>query len=595
MLTKLEFDILYSAFQNKKIKGGVLSGILNDISVPLETTKKKEEELFQLGFLDEDMHITSQGKEALAPYKVDNAVILAAGFSSRCAPLSYEKPKGLFKVKGEILIERQIRQLRERGIQEIFVVVGYMKELFFYLEDKFDVHIITNQEYMTRNNLSSLNAVKQYLGNSFICYSDNYIINNGYEEYVYDSYFAAMYSKEYTDEYIMKTDEEGIITQYYQGGADAWYQMGEMYFDRKTASRFIKLMEREYNYPSVFDMKLDDFFIRHLSEFKIYSRHYPENSVREFDTIAEIEEFDSEFFQNMGGNILSNIHECFDCKDEEISDIRQLTAGLTNVTFSFLCRGKKYIYRHPGLETDKFIDRAREGRAQAVAGEMGLDPTLVEYDSDRGWKISEFFENIAFDYDNRADEKKAIDLIRRIHAKPRRLGWELNMMEKATQFQRLVVAEYYDVFREFEDLRNRMEQLYVCAKSDGYELEMCHNDVSDSNILLGKNATILIDWEYAADNDPAADIASYIVTGKHTEKDCDRILRQYFGRPLVQKERRHYYAYVAITGYFWFSWAVYMESIGQNVGELMHLLYHYALHYSPIALDMYQGGTENNG
>ncbi len=69
-------------------------------------------------------------------YSVDNAVIMAAGLSSRLAPLSYEKPKALFEVRGEILIERQIRQLRETGIGDIVVVVGYKKEQFYYLREK---------------------------------------------------------------------------------------------------------------------------------------------------------------------------------------------------------------------------------------------------------------------------------------------------------------------------------------------------------------------------------------------------------------------------------------------------------------------------
>ena len=62
-----------------------------------------------------------------------NAIILAAGKSGSFAPFTYEKPKGLFNVKGEILIERQIRQLKEAGIKDIYVVVGYMKEKYFYL------------------------------------------------------------------------------------------------------------------------------------------------------------------------------------------------------------------------------------------------------------------------------------------------------------------------------------------------------------------------------------------------------------------------------------------------------------------------------
>ena len=84
-------------------------------------------------------------------YTVDNAVIMAAGTSSRFAPLSYERPKALLEVKGEILIERQIRQLREAGILEIYVVVGYKAEQFNYLKDMFGVKIIRNNEYLSRN------------------------------------------------------------------------------------------------------------------------------------------------------------------------------------------------------------------------------------------------------------------------------------------------------------------------------------------------------------------------------------------------------------------------------------------------------------
>ena len=94
--------------------------------------------------------------------KVDNAIIMAAGTSSRFAPLSYERPKALIEVKGEILIERQIRQLKEAGINEIIIVTGYKSEQFNYLEKKFGVKLIYNPYYLTRNNNSSIYVVKDY-------------------------------------------------------------------------------------------------------------------------------------------------------------------------------------------------------------------------------------------------------------------------------------------------------------------------------------------------------------------------------------------------------------------------------------------------
>lgn len=106
---------------------------------------------------------------------MSNAIILAAGKSSRFAPFTYEKPKGLFRVKGEILIERQIEQLREAGVEEIYVVVGYMKEKFFYLEQKYPgLRLIVNNEFGKKGNLYTVYIARQYLADTFICCADHY-------------------------------------------------------------------------------------------------------------------------------------------------------------------------------------------------------------------------------------------------------------------------------------------------------------------------------------------------------------------------------------------------------------------------------------
>lgn len=103
---------------------------------------------------------------------------MAAGISARFAPLSYEKPKGLLEVRGEVLIERQIRLLKEAGITDITVVVGYTKEAFFYLEDAFGVKIRVNEQYASRNNNSTLMLVREQLGNTYVCLSDDYFAEN---------------------------------------------------------------------------------------------------------------------------------------------------------------------------------------------------------------------------------------------------------------------------------------------------------------------------------------------------------------------------------------------------------------------------------
>lgn len=61
-------------------------------------------ELKQLSYITDDYQVTELGMKAMEPYKVLNAIILAAGMSSRFIPVSYEIPKGLISVKGDIMI-----------------------------------------------------------------------------------------------------------------------------------------------------------------------------------------------------------------------------------------------------------------------------------------------------------------------------------------------------------------------------------------------------------------------------------------------------------------------------------------------------------
>lgn len=125
--------ICRSFLEDPKITQRELSEILK---TSLGTTNALIRECTEAGYLAEKQ-VTEKGMEFLAPYKVDRALIFAAGFGSRFVPITYETPKGLVEVYGEPMVERQIRQLHEAGIRDITIMVGYMKEKFEYLTDKY--------------------------------------------------------------------------------------------------------------------------------------------------------------------------------------------------------------------------------------------------------------------------------------------------------------------------------------------------------------------------------------------------------------------------------------------------------------------------
>lgn len=248
--------------------------------------------------------LTEEELNILKPYKVDNAIIMAAGYSARCMPLSNVLPKGLFRVKGEILIEREIRQLQEAGVKEIIIVTGFMQEKFQYLRDKYGAILIHNDDYDKYNNIASLYKAQNYMKNSYILCSDNYYADNVFHKYVYSPYYSCVYSEEYCDEYcVLEEDKDGYITSIKRGGAKAWYTIGDCFFDRKFSDTFVKYMNEEWNDMNTRNMLMDDFHIQHIDELKLKKVEREKNKVLEFDTLEEFKQFDNSFEEFMNENL----------------------------------------------------------------------------------------------------------------------------------------------------------------------------------------------------------------------------------------------------------------------------------------------------
>lgn len=97
-------------------------------------------------------------------HEIKSAIILAAGRGKRLENLTDEQPKPLCKVRGEVLIERLIEQLQAKGIDDIYVVVGYKYWKFDYLNEKYAITLVYNKKWFVRTTSSrSLRAMKNFL------------------------------------------------------------------------------------------------------------------------------------------------------------------------------------------------------------------------------------------------------------------------------------------------------------------------------------------------------------------------------------------------------------------------------------------------
>lgn len=110
-----------------------------------------------------------------AMHKIDTAILMAAGMGTRIRPLSEETPKPLINVCGKPMIESIIDALIAADIKNICVVVGYKKEKYFYLQEKYGcITFFENTEYKTKNTISSFYAAKEAMGkdNCVVCETD---------------------------------------------------------------------------------------------------------------------------------------------------------------------------------------------------------------------------------------------------------------------------------------------------------------------------------------------------------------------------------------------------------------------------------------
>ena len=594
MLTKNQFDVLYYAVTHTNDVRLSQRSLAQRTGKSLGSVNSLVKQLSALGYIDSAIQVTASGLAALEPYRVTNAVIMAAGMSSRFAPLSYEKPKALLQVKGDILIEREIRQLQEAGIHDITVVIGYMKEKLFYLEDRFGVKLVINEDYYRYNNPSTLMLVKDQLANTYICSSDNYFEFNPFEPYVYQAYYSTMYTEEKTEEYCVSTDRKGRITGVHIGGSDTWYMLGHAYFDRRFSEKFSEILTNEYENAVTRNGLWEDLFARYVRELEMYIRKWP-GGLHEFDSLDELRTFDSAYIANVDSYIFDNICEVLRCTPDSIHGITPLKAGLTNLSFHFTCDGKNYVYRHPGAGTENYIDRPTEAEAMNIAKKLGLDDTFIYIDPVKGWKISHFIEDAStLNYHNEDQVRTAMNMLRRLHTSGMTMHGKFDIRTKINNF----IDKLQDTdITGFGELQEMMQTLYGYLCQDEVAPCPCHCDSYDPNFLLDRKGKMyLIDWEYAGMSDPGCDFGTFVACSDYSAEEAEHVLAIYLDHEPTSGERRHYLGYVAMTSYFWYLWALYQEKCSKHVGEYLYIWYKYSKQYGQLALQLYEDndGTSNN-
>lgn len=525
--------------------------------------------------------LNDSGLAEIEPCRVKNAVILAAGTEDISAKSVYNMPKGLFVKGGETLIERQIRQLQEAGIKDITVVIAYKQELYFFLKDKWGVNLEINPN-LNNNNIYSLWTVRDQLSSTYILNCDNYFEENPFSPFEYNSFHSTVFKEDATNELVVRKNASGRILEVYSNAKSGECIYGHAYIDPAFSTRFVRFMEDEIQDFRINKLFWEEYVARHVDDLDMYVHEYSPEVVYEFDSIQQIQNVEGLFLGNVSGRINSIICKALKCSDEQISDINVLEKGLSNILFTFIVRGERYIFRYPGDSTAFFIYRKNECVAQKLAYKAHADDTFV-YIDENGNKISKFRENVkdihGIYYEDVELMKRIAKKIRAFHEEGYDLdNWEEYNYDPIYQTERLFNEASKmkgDLFKIFENEWSMMRKLQKYADMDGIKHTMCHNDINMDNVLLTDDTLDIIDWEFAGYNDPGYDFGR-VIAGLEYEADEPKILdilEAYFGRPATEDEHLHWMAYSAIHNWYYVGWALYKESINEFSRDWMLFFY----------------------
>ena len=306
------------------------------------------------GFLTTDMELTEKARLEMAKHRPKNAVILAAGYGMRMVPINMETPKGLLEVEGEPLIERLIRQLHAVKVKEIYVVVGFKKEQYDYLVDRYGVKLVVNMEYAEKNNLHSLAKVLPQLGETYLMPCDLWCRENPFSEYEWYSWYLVSDAKD-PDSTVRVSRKWELVPS--GGEKEGNHMIGISYLTDSVAqsmARRIETMVQDRRYDHVFWE--DALFAE--NGMPVQAKLVPEGAVVEINTYEQLRELDENSDQ-LKSDAMAEIERVLSVSGEEITGIEVLKKGMTNRSFLFRCRGGRYIMRIPGEGTSLLINRRR--------------------------------------------------------------------------------------------------------------------------------------------------------------------------------------------------------------------------------------------
>lgn len=290
ILTRKQFDVL--VYIEKTAEKKSQREIAEVTGISIGTVNKVLSELNELKLV-ENGKITQKGYKALEPYKVKRAIFIAAGFGSRLVPITLNTPKPLVRVNGVRMIDTLLDAVIAAGIEEIYVVRGYLAEQFDQLLYKYPkIKFLENPLYNEANNISSAMLARHLLQNAYVLEADLVLSNPDIiQKYQYTSNYLGV-PTDYTDDWCFETKNK-IITKVKVGGNDCHHMYGISYWDEESGKKLYDDVKKIYEMPGGKERYWDEVPLRYcIDNYKVEVRECTFDDIVEIDSFNDLKKID---------------------------------------------------------------------------------------------------------------------------------------------------------------------------------------------------------------------------------------------------------------------------------------------------------------
>lgn len=575
-MNKIEFDLMNSllgkTYRNQRELADACGYSLGTVNTALNSLRRE-------GYA-QGTKLTEKGEALIEGQKPSSAIILAAGLGMRMIPINSHTPKALIEVKGERLIERIIRQLHEAGITKIYVVVGFMKESFEYLIDDFNVKLIVNRDYASKNNFHSLYLARKYLNESYVIPGDMWCAENPFAAHELYSWY--MVSDKKTPKSAVRVNRRQELVRTEGKGNE---MVGFAYL-KKDACEYVKKKLAEFEK----DEKDSDYFwddaLYKDERMIVYANVIRAGEVIEIDTYEQLREIDADSSQ-LNTEAIATAAEALGTDTASIRDVTVLKKGMTNRSFMFTCGDNKYIMRIPGEGTEQLINRRQEAAVYDVIRDKNLSDDIVYINPDNGYKITKFIENARnCDPMNDDDVMKCMKKLREFHEMDLKVDHFFDIFGLIDFYESLWNGKP-SVYRDYKKTKEHVFELKEYIDSLDKKICLTHIDAVCDNFIMTDDIR-LIDWEYAGMQDPHVDLAMFCIYAMYDREHVEKLIDAYFTEGCDEQTRTKIYCYIAACGLLWSNWCEYKLQLGVEFGEYALAQFRYAKDYYRLAKERMQ-------